>query len=110
MDWPTKLDVVIEYDADRREDKHSTLIGHVKHYGWAYGPMARYETDDGEKFWLDGEYFLECKEKSLTPRIPIEVIKKDAAIQAKLAEGQRQLNQQKRQQDTGLILPDGYRV
>lgn len=110
MDWPTKLDVLIEYSDEDQREKHSTLLKHVSHYGWAYGPMALYQTDDGEKFWLDAEYYRECKETSKIVRIPIEVIKKNEAIQQKLAEGQYQLMQDQKKKSTGLVIPPGIDV
>lgn len=110
MDWPTKLDVLIEYSEEDKREKHSTLLGARPNYGIAYGPMALYQTDDGEKFWIDGEYYAECKSSSKLPVIPVEVITKNEEIQRKLAEGQAQLQQEKKKADTGLILPNDFKL
>lgn len=109
MDWPTKLDVLIEYSEEDEKEKHSTLLKHVPRYGF-YGPMALYQTDDGEKFWVDGEYYKECKSTSKIVRIPVEVIKKNEDIQKKLEAGQAELEQDNRRRNSNLIIPPHLKV
>jgi hypothetical protein len=109
MNWPNSLDVIVEYDDEDRKEKSSKLLRSVTHYG-DYGPMAEYETSDGEKFWIDVALFEKSRDNKILPRIPVEVITRNAEIQHKLEDGMRQQYAIDRQQNTGLILPDGFKV
>ena len=62
--------------------------------------MAEYESADGERFWIDGEYWPECVDKKTIPTIPAEVITRNKEIQEKLELGyQQQLRQNKQTTD-----------
>lgn len=110
MDWPRTLDVLVEYSDEDKKEKKARLLRSVPHYGYVYGPMAEYETPEGEKFWLEAEYLRECQESSKIVRIPYEVIRKNREIQEKLAAGQAQINKDHQQQETGITIPDGIKV
>jgi hypothetical protein len=110
MNWPNKIDVTINLGAEDTEDRQetsATLLRSVTHYG-DYGPMAEYESASGLRFWLDAEYYDQCKSRNVLPDIPMEVITKNAEIRSKLEYGQQALSDQAKKTETGLILPDGY--
>lgn len=112
MNWPNKIDVTINFgdkDTEKRVETNAKLLRYVADLYGQYGPHAEYETDAGQRFWIDGAYFQECQNKKTLPDIPIEVITDQQQRREKLAYGQTQLNQ-KKPQDAGLILPDGYKV
>jgi hypothetical protein len=109
MDWPKSLDVVVEYEEEKQVEKSAALLRSVENYG-LFGPMAQYVTADGEKFWIVVEYLIECQGKKQLPKIPIEVITKQASIDRKLEYAKQTMNHQRKQQETGLVLPDGIQV
>jgi hypothetical protein len=72
--------------------------------------MAEYESADGERFWIDAEYMLDCVENKKIATIPVEVITRNAEIQEKLELGMVQQLRTNKQQQTGLVLPDDFPV
>jgi hypothetical protein len=105
MNWSSIIAVNIDRGEGEIDETTAHLLKHVTHYG-DYGPMAQYESADGERFWIDAIYMQECIDNKTIATIPIEVITRNAEIQEKLDIG---MNQQRKQQ-TGLVLPDEYVV
>lgn len=114
MHWPSVIAVNIDYGPNEAEEPQieettAHKLRDVTHYG-DYGPMAEYESVDGEKFWIDGQYWQACVDNKTIPTIPVEVITRNAEIQEKIDLGNAQQRRQQKQVTTGLILPDDYPV
>lgn len=103
--FPNELTVFIEgLDNERKAKKLRTIP-------WADGePIAEYETEDGDIFGIELSYIAECAEQHKPPHIPLAVIRKNKEIREKLEFGRNTLSRQAKQQQTGLILPDGFKV
>lgn len=95
---PTKITVLIE---GKDSTESAKLIKHSPVYN-----AAEYESEDGSRFYVDMEYLAESKSYV---KIPLEVIKQLASSRQKLAEAQEFLNNQGKKNESGLILPPGFR-
>ena len=73
MHWSSIIAVNIDKGendkGERIEETTAHLLRHVTHYG-DYGPMAEYESADGEKFWIDGEYMAGMRGQENHPHHP----------------------------------------
>jgi hypothetical protein len=103
MNWPRSIEVIVEgYDKEQK----GILLREMP-----FAPdIAEYQIEDGSKFCIDAEYLSFCRENKKPPHIPEQVIRENRARAEKLARGQAELAKIKKQQDTGLILPDGFKV
>jgi hypothetical protein len=109
MNWPSILAVTIDSGEEEKLGVTAQLIQSVEHYG-DYGPMAEYEDTRGRRFWIEAEYFQECKDNKVLPNIPIEVITRQEEIRQKMETGMAAQRLRELEQQTGLVLPDGYNV
>jgi hypothetical protein len=109
MHWSSVIAVNIDEGNEEPRETYAHLLKYVNKYG-EFGPMAHYETADGEKFWIDAEYMQECIDNKTIPTIPVEVITRNAEIQEKLEYGRNKLALQSVEQQTGLVIPDGIKV
>lgn len=71
---------------------------------------SEYELEDGSRFFIDHEYIQECKTANKPPTIPLEVIRHRREQLEKLALAQQLINKQAKEAETGLVLPDGFKV
>lgn len=109
MNWPSIMAVTIDSGEEDKLGVTAQLLRSVEHYG-PYGPMAEYIDTQGRRFWIEAEYFQECKDNKVLPNIPIEVITDQAARRERLEHAQADLNRQNVEQQTGLVLPHGIDV
>jgi len=71
---------------------------------------TEYQIDDGTRFWVAWDYLDECDKEKKAPFIQLQVIAKNEKTKQKIEYGQQQLAKQAKEQQTGLVLPDGYKV
>jgi hypothetical protein len=96
---PSKIVVLIESDDTEKEAK-------LRHFSSEYG-AGLYETEDGREFYVDPEHIKESLETHNPVKIPLQVITQRQEMLAKLAWAQEELNRLHKQNQSGLILPDG---
>lgn len=109
MNWPSIMAVTIDSGEEDKLGVTAQLLRSVEHYG-PYGPMAEYIDTQGRRFWIEAEYFQECKDNKVLPNIPIEVITRQEEIRQKLEKGMDAQRLQQLEQQTGLVLPHGIDV
>jgi hypothetical protein len=102
MNWPNVIDVLVEGDDNERKAKK---VGFRAIYN-----ACEYKDDQERCFFIDTEYMQEClKEKKLV-KIPLQVVTQLANMREKLEFGRKTLEKQAKQQQSGLIIPDGIQV
>ena len=99
---PKEITVLIEGDDTETKAK---LISFSEVY-----QASLYETDDGREFYVDPEHIRSCQEESKPVGIPLAVITQREKMLAKLAWGQDQLDRLSAQDNTGIIVPDGFKA
>jgi hypothetical protein len=99
MSYPKTVSVLVEGD-----DKE---VNAVRLHVSARYDAAEYQDDTGRKFFIDREYMDECQSNKKLIRIPLQVISANEKMREKLAWAQEQLFKKAKEQQTGLILPDG---
>jgi len=96
---PNKITVLIEGDDSEQEAR-------LLHWSNEYN-AALYLAEDEREFYVDPEYIKESVESHNPVKIPLQVITQRAEMLAKLAWGQEELNRMHKQDQSGLILPNG---
>ena len=97
----TPKEITIVIDGGEEEFK-AKYISYSEMY-----QAALYEMEDGREFYVEPAYIQECKSSGKPVDIPEAVITQRERMLAKLAWGQAQLDRMQKQDQSGLILPDG---
>ena len=99
---PSKLRVIIEGD-DTEKDAKFIEYSHMYN-------ACLYRTGDGREFYIDPGYIQEQLEKHFPVKVPLAVITQLEEMRSKLEWGQEVLKKQAKEKETGLTLPDDYKV
>lgn len=99
---PSKITVLIEGDDTEKEAK-------LQSFSEMYS-AGLYETDDGRQFYVDPELIRVSAEEHKAVNIPLQVITHREEMLAKMRWAEEAMRKQVKEQDTNLILPDGYKV
>lgn len=99
---PKSITVLIEGDEGELEAK-------LRFFNPEYN-AGLYDVSDGREFYVDPEYIKSCIDSNVPVGIPLQVVTQRAEMLEKLRWGQDQLSRLNKQQESGIILPDGYTV
>jgi len=99
---PNTIEVLIEGDDTEKEAK-------LRSFSLEYR-AGLYETDDGREFYVEPELIQASKDEHKPVPIPIQVITQRKEMLDKLKWGQEQLARLKKQEESSIILPDGFKV
>ena len=99
---PPNITVLIEGD-DTERNARMRLFNREYNAGL-------YETDDGREFYVDPELIsISASEHKAVP-IPLQVITQREEMLSKMRWAEEAMRRQAKEQETSLVLPDGYKV
>ena len=99
---PNTITVLIEGDDAEKEAK-------LRSFSLEYR-AGLYETDDGREFYVEPELIQASKDEHKPIPIPLQVITHRKEMLDKLKWGQEQLARLHKQEQSNIILPDGFQA
>lgn len=99
---PSKITVLIEGDDTEKEVK-------LRSFSTMYN-AGLYETDDGREFYVDPELIRVSIEEHKPVAIPLQVITHREEMLDKMRWAEEAMRKQVKENESGLVLPDEYKV